>query len=484
MMTEPGFSTPSDTPLTLPPLPGRPTAAEQQMLNQFDAGRRLALLRIIVPGLLVVTVLGVAFSIQTDLASENVSSSLQAGAGLVCFTVALWATWKRYVNTASFALFAGIAAVIILLLLNDAIQTPLDVATLPEFELLLLPILVAAIFGGPSLTVLTTAATSLFTFGLVYFSHHTPALDTVLRASNGPAVYTIPIALQFTSGTLLFAATRGFRRTQRELGDIRLAYAREKELEHLKDQFISSINHELRTPIMALQGYIEIAQELGARGETQRQTQILERSAGAADHLATLVKGTLSVSRIEADAAQANLTTFTLAPAILAAIELLDPREAGDRERELRLDVPPDVTVVADQDHVRQVMLNLLSNASKYSPAGSSIEIAAHILPPALSNRRNGKAATRQMVEVRVRDHGLGIPPEQIPLLFQRFVRLERDLASSVSGTGLGLAICKSYIQAMGGTIWIESNGISGDGSSVIFTLPLGSPADVADSLA
>src|SRR5215469_11514579 len=109
MMTEPGLSTPSDTSLTLTPLPGRPTAAEQQMLNQFDAERRLALLRIIVPGLLVVTVLGVAFSIQTDMASESVSSSLQAGAGLVCFAVALWATWKHHVNVASFSLFAGIA---------------------------------------------------------------------------------------------------------------------------------------------------------------------------------------------------------------------------------------------------------------------------------------------------------------------------------------------------------------------------------------
>jgi signal transduction histidine kinase len=482
-MTEPGLSAPSDIQLTLPPLPGSPTAAEQQMLSDFDAGRRLALLRIIVPGLLLVTILGVGFSIQTDLAAGTISSSLQASAGLVCFTVALWATWKRHVNIASFALFAGIAAVIMLLLLNDAVQIPLDVATLPEFELLLLPILVAAIFGGPRFAVLTTAATSLFTFGLIYFTHHTPALNTTLQASNGLAVYTIPIALQLTSGTLLFAATRGFRRTQRELGDIRLAYAREKELEHLKDQFISSINHELRTPVMALQGYIEIAQELGTRGETLRQKQILERSAGAADHLATLVKGTLSVSRIESDAAQANLTTFTLAPTILAAIELLDPREAGDRERELHLDIPADLSIVADQDHVRQVVLNLLSNASKYSPPGSSIDIAARTLPLALSGRRNGKATTRQMVEVRVRDHGLGIPPEQIPLLFQRFVRLPRDLASSVSGTGLGLAICKSYIQAMGGAIWIESSGVSGDGSTVIFTLPLASSAETADSL-
>src|SRR5215467_12154187 len=161
------------------------------MLSEFDAGRRLALLRIIVPGLLLVTILGVGFSIQTDLAAGTISSSLQAGAGLVCFAVALWATWKRHVNIASFALFAGIAAVIILLLLSDTVQISLDVATLPEFELLLLLVLVAAIFGGPRFAVLTTAATSLFTFGLIYFTHHTPALHSALQAANGLAVFTI-----------------------------------------------------------------------------------------------------------------------------------------------------------------------------------------------------------------------------------------------------------------------------------------------------
>jgi len=321
--------------------------------------------------------------------------------------------------------------------------------------------------------VLVTAASSIFTFATIFFTHHTPALNATLQQSNGPVVFTVPISVQLAFGALIFAATWGFRRTQRELGDIRVAYAREKELERLKDQFISSVNHELRTPIMALQGYIEIAQELGERGESQRQQHMLERSAGAADHLASLVKSVLSVRRIEADASTANPTTFPLLPTILAATELLDPREAGEQERELHINIPAELAVFADQDHVRQVALNLLSNASKYSPPGSPIEISARIQQPETARRGRGKTNARPLVEVAVRDHGLGIPPEQIPLLFQRFVRLERDLASNVNGTGLGLAICKSYIEAMGGSIWVESNGVSGDGSTFIFTLPL-----------
>jgi signal transduction histidine kinase len=461
--------------ITTPPLPtGRPTAAEQEMLDQFDAQRRLALLRIILPGLLVVTLLGLGFSIQTDIASGGFPfSSLQAGVGLAAFVAAYWATRRRNANPASLAFFAGIAGVIILLLLNDAVSSPLDLPILPEFDLLLLPVLISGVFGGPRQVALTTLGAVLFTFATITFSQHTTALQNTLATSTGLAVYTIPISTQITAGMLIFAATYGYRRTQRELGDIRIAYAREKELERLKDQFISSVNHELRTPIMALQGYIEIAQELGTRGETSRQTQILERGAEAADHLATLVRSALSVSRIESNAARSTPESFHLLPAVLAITDLLDPREAGDRERELHIEVLEDLAVYADQEHVRQVLLNLLSNASKYSAAGSPIDIKARVVPARGVKGRSSKTTLPQLVEVSVHDHGLGIPPDQIPLLFQRFVRLERDLASSVSGTGLGLAICKSYVEAMGGTIWVESTGVSGEGSTFTFTLPL-----------
>ncbi len=472
--SNPAQKKPAEQLAALPPLPGHPTLSEQAMLNQFDAERRLALLRILAPSLLAIACIGLLFSFQTDIASGGLNSSFQDGAGLVSFAVAFWATLNRRVNLASFAFFVGIASVIVLLLISDAVQSPLDVTTLPEFQLLLLPILIAGIFGGPRPVIATTLGTAIFTFCTVFFTHHTAALAQALMGTSGPQAFTIPISLQITGGMLMFAATYGYRRTQRELGDVRIAYAREKELEHLKDQFISSVNHELRTPIMALQGYIEIARELGARGQVSRQTHILDRSANAAEHLATLVRSALSVSRIESDAAHANPEIFSILPAVLATTDLLDPREAGDRERELHIDIADDLAVFADKDHVRQVILNLLSNASKYSEPGTAIEISASVQAPKAQRGRSQKSAeAQQMVEIAVRDHGLGIPPDQIPLLFQRFVRLERDLASSVSGTGLGLAICKSYVESMGGIIWVQSSGIAGEGSTFCFTVPL-----------
>ena len=122
---------------------------------------------------------------------------------------------------------------------------------------------------------------------------------------------------------------------------------------------------------------------------------------------------------------------------------------------------------------VRQILINLLSNAIKYSPAGSPVEIAAHVTtemtrPPQSVKGRRGKRhlGRRPMVEMTVRDYGLGIPPEQMELLFHRFVRLPRDLASAISGNGLGLSLCQKLTVAMGGRIWSESTGVEGEGST------------------
>ncbi|MGZ3682106.1 MAG: sensor histidine kinase, partial [Ktedonobacterales bacterium] len=429
--------------------------------------------RVIVPALLVVVLLQVPSAIQTDLDNHSLSSSLQIAIGLVAFLVALWATWRKRVNVASFAVFAGITSIIMLLLIHDVLfSSPLDSFTLPKFQLLALPIVVAGIFGSPRLVVGASTTTLLFTFGLIFLTPRSVELQHSVSKPGGVAIYTVPMATQLVLGILTYAATRAFNRTLRELGATRIAYAREKELDRLKDHFISSVNHELRTPIMALQGYIELSRELAAQGNYPRQVTMLERSAEAVSHLAGLVTSVLNIRRVEADAANMTFTTFALEPVVTSAPHLLDPKETGQRRRPIHLDVPADLRVHADQERVRQVLLNLLSNAAKYSPPGSPIEITTR---PYESARRGGRgpAPVMQMVEIAVRDYGLGIPPNQAVLLFHRFVRLERDIASPVVGTGLGLAICRTYVEAMGGRIWVESSGVPDEGSTFIFTLPV-----------
>jgi signal transduction histidine kinase len=154
------------------------------------------------------------------------------------------------------------------------------------------------------------------------------------------------------------------------------------------------------------------------------------------------------------------------------ATQLLGNSMVGDRERDLLLRVDEQLWVMADQETLVQVVLNLLSNACKYSEPGTSVEIAART-PDATAASATRTTAGEDQVEIAIRDHGLGIPPEQIPLLFQRFVRLDRDIASATPGTGLGLAICRTYVESMGGKIWVESEGIPGEGSTFVFSLAL-----------
>ncbi len=454
-----------------------PRAAE--IARRYDEDRRFQLLRVMLPGILLLATLSIPSAIITDLQSHSFQSSIQVLTAEIPLALGTFALWRKRVNLAFAGLFIGLAAVIITLILTDGpMQGRIELAAIPAFSMLVLLIVVAALFGTPLQVALTTVGCVALTLAVVLYTPHGPMLKQALDAPDGLSLFTIPIGLLAGLGLLMFAANRGFARTQRELADVRVAYEREKELDRLKNQFISSVNHELRTPIMALQGYLALARELGARSDYERQQHMLTRGSEAADQLADLVRSVLNVRNIEVDAASVTPGDFILRPLIVDATALLSPREAGEQPRELHLRVPEDLRIYADEGKTRQVILNLLSNAVKYSPPGSPIEIDAGIVAAPASGR---DATSGPMVEVRVRDHGLGIPPDQIGLIFERFVRLERDVASNVIGTGLGLAICQAYVKAMGGAIWATSEGIEGEGTTMHFTLPLApEPAELA----
>jgi signal transduction histidine kinase len=139
---------------------------------------------------------------------------------------------------------------------------------------------------------------------------------------------------------------------------------------------------------------------------------------------------------------------------VLEILEALTTRE----QRAVTTAVDAGTVVLADDMRLRQILLNLVGNALKYSPAGTGIEISSEL-------------QDEQLAVVRVCDHGAGVPPEDQPRLFERFMRLERDMNSPVRGVGLGLYICKQLVEAMGGHIWVESSGIPGEGSCFAFTL-------------
>jgi signal transduction histidine kinase len=271
--------------------------------------------------------------------------------------------------------------------------------------------------------------------------------------------------------------------TFRELVDAHVANKRARELHALKDQFITNVNHELRTPLMALNGYVKLLQARHATLSLERQEQLIERAARAGDDVVALVTSILNAQSLDQGADATTLEPVDLAGAVVSAVGLIDPRDIDLREgdlveRELRLHIPRGLAVLGDSMRVRQILINLLSNAIKYSPAGSPVEIAAHVTtemtrpPQGVKGRRGKRHLGRPMVEMTIRDYGLGIPPEQMELLFHRFVRLPRDLASAISGNGLGLSLCRTLTVAMGGRIWVESTGVEGAGSTFHVLLP------------
>ena len=190
-------------------------------------------------------------------------------------------------------------------------------------------------------------------------------------------------------------------------------------------------------------------------------------------------KSILDTRRIEQEVSDIEPEAVQVRKVAQAALELIDPREVNMEERRLYWSVPATLMIWADAVKVQEILMNLLSNAMKYSDPGTAITLIAQPLieRPARLLRLGG-ASGRKMVEITIQDEGLGIPPEQIPLLFRRFVRLPRDLASHVRGTGLGLYLCRVFVEAMHGTIWVESTGVPGKGSTFHLRLPAPMSAD------
>jgi signal transduction histidine kinase len=238
--------------------------------------------------------------------------------------------------------------------------------------------------------------------------------------------------------------------------ELQAAYERLKELDRLKDQFIMTASHELRTPLTAVQGYIELLEQYNETLPESTRADFIAKAHRGCDELTLMVGNIMDASHVPVDVEQIRLGPVSLAGSVQHILEILD----GVMQRENRsvsVDIPADIQVMADDLRLRQVLLNLMSNAIKYSPVGSGIEIIA--------------GTDGEMVTVQVHDYGLGVPLDQQERLFERFVRLERDMNSPTRGAGLGLYISKQLMEAMGGRIWLQSRGVEGEGSTFSFTL-------------
>src|SRR5688572_21422135 len=213
-----------------------------------------------------------------------------------------------------------------------------------------------------------------------------------------------------------------------------------------KDEFLAMLSHELRNPLSPIVTALELMRLHGVRS---RELEILERQVG---NLARLVDDLLDVSRITRGKIELRKERVDLADTVASAVEIASPL-LEQKRHELKLRVPPGLFIEADTARMAQVISNLLTNAAKYSDVGSTIFVKA---------RRLG-----DIIQLSVADGGVGIDPELLDRVFERFVQQPQTLERSKGGLGLGLAIVRSLVELHGGTVQAKSRGL-GKGATFI----------------
>lgn len=229
-----------------------------------------------------------------------------------------------------------------------------------------------------------------------------------------------------------------------------------KELDEMKQEFVSSVTHELRSPLTAITQFVSLLMDGKYGAVTGRQRESLLTVKNNAIRLSSLVDDLLTTAKIDAKRSEVFLETFDVRELMTEVQKLFEPL-ALEKGLAFKVDVPINtVHVYADRGKINQILNNLISNAIKFTNKGW-IELVV----------REEKGA----VQVAVVDTGLGIPEGDKPKIFDKFFR-GASTAHAVKGTGLGLSIVKAFVELQGGTVWVESN--PGGGSKFIFNLPRG----------
>jgi PAS domain S-box-containing protein len=231
-----------------------------------------------------------------------------------------------------------------------------------------------------------------------------------------------------------------------------------EEANRAKSQFLATMSHELRTPLNAIGGYVQLL-ELGVRGPiTAEQREDLGRIQRAQRHLLRLINDVLNLARIESGRVDYRVEAVPLAEVVASVLPMVEPQMDAKRLACV-VNVSADLVARADREKVQQVVLNLLTNALKFTPPGGTITVDA---------ARQGDVPGA--VLLRVHDTGIGIPADKLQSVFEPFVQVDVSLRGRAEGTGLGLAISRDLARGMGGDLTAES--VLGGSSTFVLSLP------------
>jgi signal transduction histidine kinase/CheY-like chemotaxis protein len=251
-------------------------------------------------------------------------------------------------------------------------------------------------------------------------------------------------------------------RAMREALQQQAALQQRKQLDNLKDEFISTVSHELRTPLTSIHGALGLLSSGKAGHVDDKAANLLRIASSNTERLVRLINDILDLERMESGRAQLQIRQLSLKEVVAQAVETM--RSMAEKFGvELVIGPEPPETAISfdgDPDRIQQVLTNLLSNAIKFSPRGGAIEVLT--------------ASDGENLVLQVKDGGRGVPVEKLETIFDRFGQVEASDARQKGGTGLGLAICRSIVAQHGGTIWAERNDTTGKGpgTTVIMRLP------------
>jgi signal transduction histidine kinase len=294
-----------------------------------------------------------------------------------------------------------------------------------------------------------------------------PSLGSAIAgAVTEPSTLVGALTLALGFGVVVGAAPYRprYRRRQRQLLD---QWARASEHEHTvaarlaqadqqKSEFLALVSHELRTPLTAVKGFVDTVLLHWEQLPGDRRRDLLTRASSNADELGRLIRQLMEFGRTESGPIEITPDTLDVATAVDVALCGIAPVTA---EHRMAVDVPAGLAVDADADAFNHVLVNLLTNAVKFSPAGSTVAIRA---------RRNGNEAV-----VSVVDEGPGIAPDEQERIFDRFYQSQNG--NHARGTGIGLTIAQRFTEQHGGRIWVESE--PDDGATFSFTMPVAADA-------
>lgn len=253
--------------------------------------------------------------------------------------------------------------------------------------------------------------------------------------------------------TTLTCMGRDITESKKAKEDLEKANAQLRELDKLKDNFLSTVSHELRTPLTSIKSFAEIL--LNYEEDRSTQLEFLGIINDESDRLTRLINEVLDLSKIQAGRMQWKKEELSVVDAIRSVVNTARPL-LDNAKLELNVDAPELPTVISDKDRLIQVITNLLGNAIKFTPEKGRITIKAW--------------TENHMVTVAIKDNGIGVAPENHQKIFENFGQVGDVLKDRPKGTGLGLPICKKIIETFGGTIWVES--ALGEGTTMYFNLP------------